>query len=149
MDEALAVHRLHFAFTITFHYLFPQLTMGLALLLVILKSAALAHRDDRYNVAARFWAKIFAINFALGVVTGVALKTHDPVAGRARAVARRAWIGAAALTAAVTWFTMRLQPQVPANLSRYPLGFAFPGLALCVYRKFAGRVSPEREGERY
>ena len=38
MDSALAVHRLHFAFTITFHYLFPQLTMGLALLIVILKT---------------------------------------------------------------------------------------------------------------
>ena len=53
MDEALAVHRLHFAFTITFHYLFPQLTMGLALLIVILKSLALTRRDEHYNVAAR------------------------------------------------------------------------------------------------
>jgi cytochrome d ubiquinol oxidase subunit I len=35
MDSALAVHRLHFAFTITYHYLFPQLTMGLALLIVL------------------------------------------------------------------------------------------------------------------
>jgi len=41
MDAALAIHRLHFAFTITFHYLFPQLTMGLALLIVVLKSLAL------------------------------------------------------------------------------------------------------------
>ena len=37
MDTALALHRFHFAFTITFHYLFPQLTMGLAPLIVILK----------------------------------------------------------------------------------------------------------------
>jgi len=64
MDEALAVHRLHFAFTIKFHYLFPQLTMGLALLILILKTLALGRRDERYNLAARFWAKIFAINFA-------------------------------------------------------------------------------------
>jgi Cytochrome bd terminal oxidase subunit I len=41
MDSALDIHRLHFAFTITFHYLFPQLTMGLALLIVVLKSLAL------------------------------------------------------------------------------------------------------------
>ena len=41
MDDALAIHRLHFAFTATFHYLFPQLTMGLALLLVIFKTLAL------------------------------------------------------------------------------------------------------------
>ena len=74
MDDALAVHRLHFAFTVTFHYLFPQLTMGLALLLVILKTLALRRRGDRYNVAARFWAKIFAINFAIGVVTGIPME---------------------------------------------------------------------------
>ena len=39
MDSALLVHRLHFAFTITFHYLFPQLTMGLAPLIVVLKTS--------------------------------------------------------------------------------------------------------------
>ena len=44
MDSALAVHRLHFAFTATFHYLFPQLTMGLALLIVWLKTVALQDR---------------------------------------------------------------------------------------------------------
>src|SRR5712672_1118396 len=74
MDSALAVHRLHFAFTITFHYLFPQLTMGLALLIVILKSIALFKRDESYNKAARFWARIFAINFAMGVVTGIPME---------------------------------------------------------------------------
>ena len=70
----VAVHRLHFAFTITFHYLFPQLTMGLALLIVALKSLALWKRDDSYGKAARFWARIFAINFAMGVVTGIPME---------------------------------------------------------------------------
>ena len=74
MDEALAVHRLHFAFTITFHYLFPQLTMGLALLIVILKTIALKNGSEHHNRAARFWAKIFAINFAMGVVTGIPME---------------------------------------------------------------------------
>src|SRR6202167_125386 len=74
MDSALAVHRLHFAFTITYHYLFPQLTMGLALLIVILKTMALRTGEERYNVAARFWARIFAINFAFGVVTGIPME---------------------------------------------------------------------------
>src|SRR5208283_1177943 len=74
MDSALAVHRLHFAFTVTYHYLFPQLTMGLALLIVVLKSLALWKSDDRYNRAARFWARIFAINFAMGVVTGIPME---------------------------------------------------------------------------
>ncbi len=74
MEEALAIHRLHFAFTATFHYIFPQLTMGLALLLLYLKTKALRTGDERYNEAARFWARIFGINFALGVVTGIPME---------------------------------------------------------------------------
>jgi cytochrome d ubiquinol oxidase subunit I len=74
MDSALAIHRFHFAFTITFHYLFPQLTMGLALLIVVLKALALYKRDESYNNAARFWARIFAINFVMGVVTGIPME---------------------------------------------------------------------------
>ncbi|MDX2150970.1 MAG: cytochrome ubiquinol oxidase subunit I [Bryobacteraceae bacterium] len=72
--DALDLHRLHFAFTITFHYLFPQLTMGLALLILILKTMALRTANEHYNHAARFWAKIFAINFAMGVVTGIPME---------------------------------------------------------------------------
>src|SRR6266851_661352 len=74
MGQAVDVHRLHFAFTITFHYIFPQLTMGLALLLVYLKTKALRTGDEHYNRAARFWARIFGINFALGVVTGIPME---------------------------------------------------------------------------
>ena len=74
MHDALTIHRLQFAFTVTFHYIFPQLTMGLALLIVILKSLALRTREERYNHAARFWARIFGINFALGVVTGIPME---------------------------------------------------------------------------
>ena len=72
--DALTLHRIHFGFTITYHYLFPQLTMGLALLIVILKTMALRTNDERYNVAARFWARIFSINFLLGVVTGIPME---------------------------------------------------------------------------
>src|SRR5579884_4308907 len=82
MDSALAVHRLHFAFTVTYHYLFPQLTMGLALLIVILKSLALWKRDEQYNRAARFWARIFAINFAMGVVSGIPWNFNSVPTGR-------------------------------------------------------------------
>src|ERR1700680_323656 len=74
MDSALLVHRLHFAFTATFHYLFPQLTMGLALLLVVLKTIGFLHSDPVYPEAARFWARIFGINFVLGVVTGIPME---------------------------------------------------------------------------
>ena len=72
--DALALHRIHFAFTITYHYLFPQLTMGLALLIVVLKTLALRTHDETYDISARFWAKIFAINFLLGVVTGIPME---------------------------------------------------------------------------
>jgi len=74
MDSALFVHRLHFAFTATFHYLFPQLTMGLALLIVVLKTIALRRNDPVYHEAARFWGRIFGINFVLGVVTGIPME---------------------------------------------------------------------------
>ena len=74
MNSALAVHRLHFAFTVTFHYIFPSLTMGLALLIVVLKILALVRNDDSYEDAARFWTRIFAINFAMGVVTGIPME---------------------------------------------------------------------------
>src|SRR5450755_2318928 len=74
MEQALGIHRLHFAFTITFHYIFPQLTMGLALLLVYLKTKYLRTGDEHYNRSAHFWARIFGINFAIGVVTGIPME---------------------------------------------------------------------------
>src|SRR5438309_1885668 len=74
MDSALFIHRLHFAFTVTYHYLFPQLTMGLAPLIVVLKTLAMWKNDERYDRAARFWAKIFGINFVIGVVTGIPME---------------------------------------------------------------------------
>jgi cytochrome d ubiquinol oxidase subunit I len=72
--DALAWHRFQFAFTVTYHYLFPQLTMGLALIIVILKGLALRLNSKEYDDLARFWARIFAINFAVGVVTGIPLE---------------------------------------------------------------------------
>ena len=72
--DTMLLHRIHFAFTVIYHYLFPQLTMGLALLIVVLKTIAIRHKDERYNQAARFWGKIFAINFLLGVVTGIPME---------------------------------------------------------------------------
>ena len=74
MDPAYLIHRFHFAFLITFHYLFPQLTMGLAPLIVVLKTLALKTRNDSYDHAARFWMKIFGINFVMGVVTGIPME---------------------------------------------------------------------------
>ena len=72
--DALTVDRIQFAFTVIFHYLFPQLTMGLALLILIFKTIGLKTANEAYNQAARFWARIFAINFAIGVVTGIPME---------------------------------------------------------------------------
>jgi len=72
--DAVVWDRLLFGFTITFHYLFPQLTMGLALLIVVFKILALRTGVSSYNDMARFWARIFGLNFALGVVTGIPME---------------------------------------------------------------------------
>ncbi|MEX5215138.1 MAG: cytochrome ubiquinol oxidase subunit I [Nitrospiraceae bacterium] len=74
MGSALVYDRLQFAITATFHYLFPQLTMGLALLLLYFRSRALVREDDHYHQVARFWTRIFALSFAFGVVTGIPLE---------------------------------------------------------------------------
>jgi cytochrome d ubiquinol oxidase subunit I len=74
MDDPSLWHRLQFAFTIVYHYLFPQLTMGLALHLVLWKWRAYRHGDAASVEAARFWARIFGVNFAFGVVTGVPME---------------------------------------------------------------------------
>jgi cytochrome d ubiquinol oxidase subunit I len=74
LNSALFYDRLQFAVTATFHYLFPQLTMGLAALILYLKSRAYWLRDPHYDEVAHFWTKIFALSFAFGVVTGIPLE---------------------------------------------------------------------------
>jgi cytochrome d ubiquinol oxidase subunit I len=66
--------RFQFGFTLIYHYLFPQLTMGLAWFLVYWKWRALKTGDEKYDRAVRFWAKIFGLNFAVGVVTGIPME---------------------------------------------------------------------------
>ena len=74
MDDPAFWHRLQFAFTITYHYLFPQLTMGLAPFLVLWRWKALRTGSEGYAEAARFWSRIFGITFAVGVVTGIPME---------------------------------------------------------------------------
>ena len=74
MSDPLFWHRLQFGFTASFHYLYPQLTMGLALLIAILKWMGLKPGNEAYNDAARFWIRIFGLSFAVGVVTGIPLE---------------------------------------------------------------------------
>src|SRR6266446_5200965 len=72
--NALTWDRFQFGFTVTYHYLFPQLTIGLALIILVFKVIALKTGHQPYDAAARFWGKIFGLNFALGVVTGIPLE---------------------------------------------------------------------------
>lgn len=74
MTHALTVDRLQFATTITFHYLFAQLTMGLAFLIVLFGLLGHRRREESYTRAAHFWTAIFAITFAFGVATGVPME---------------------------------------------------------------------------
>src|SRR5216683_71238 len=74
LSDPGAWSRLQFGFTITYHYLFPQLTMGLGWFLVYWKWRALRTGEEKYNEAARFWARIFGLNFAVGVVTGIPME---------------------------------------------------------------------------
>jgi len=67
-------HRVQFAFTIVYHYLFPQLTMGIAWFLVVWKWLHLRTGEARYAKAARLWTRIFGVNFAVGVVTGIPME---------------------------------------------------------------------------
>jgi cytochrome d ubiquinol oxidase subunit I len=74
MTDAVIAARWQFAFTIMFHYLFPILTMGLGVLIAVLKTLELRGGDPLSGAAARFWARIFAITFAAGVVTGIPME---------------------------------------------------------------------------
>jgi cytochrome d ubiquinol oxidase subunit I len=74
MPDSVIAARQQFAFTIMFHYLFPVLTIGLSVLIAVLKTVELRTGRTEYGAAARFWAKLFAITFATGVVTGLPME---------------------------------------------------------------------------
>lgn len=73
MDVVL-LSRIQFALTIMFHYLFPPLTIGMGVVLVYLEGRYLVTRLPIYETAAKFWTKIFALNFAMGVATGIVME---------------------------------------------------------------------------
>lgn len=73
MDVA-TLSRIQFAITIMFHYLFPPLAIGMGAFLVFLEARYLKTRDVQYEAATKFWVKIFALNFALGVASGIVME---------------------------------------------------------------------------
>ena len=66
--------RIQFAFTISFHYIYPPLTIGLGLMLVIFEGMYLRTRREVYERATRYWIKIFALVFGIGVATGIIME---------------------------------------------------------------------------
>ncbi len=72
--DVVWLSRVQFALTIMFHYLFPPLTIGLGGLIVSLEALYLRTQDAQYEMAAKFWTKIFAVNFAMGVATGLVME---------------------------------------------------------------------------
>jgi cytochrome d ubiquinol oxidase subunit I len=66
--------RIQFAFTIAFHYIYPPLSIGLGLVMVIMESLYLKTKNKEYEILARFWTKIFALTFGIGVATGIVME---------------------------------------------------------------------------
>src|SRR5476651_1280184 len=71
-DPALLA-RLQFAFTITFHIIFPSFTIGLSAYIAVLGALWLRTGTERYHLLMKFWTKIFAVSFAMGVVSGIVM----------------------------------------------------------------------------
>jgi cytochrome bd ubiquinol oxidase subunit I len=72
--DVLVLSRLQFALTIAFHYIFPPLSIGLGVLLVVVEGLWLATKNPLYHQMARFWTKVFALTFAIGVATGIVME---------------------------------------------------------------------------
>ncbi len=71
--DAVLLARLQFAFTISFHFIFPSFTIGLASFLAVLNGLWLVRGEEVYGVLYRYWSRIFAIVFGMGVVSGVVM----------------------------------------------------------------------------
>lgn len=72
--ETEILARLQFAFTIAFHYIYPPLSIGLGLVMVIFESLYIRTKNPEYHTLAKFWTKIFALTFGIGVVTGIVME---------------------------------------------------------------------------
>jgi len=66
--------RIQFAFTIAFHYIYPPLSIGIGLIMVIMESLYLKTGKKEYEILTRFWIKIFALTFGIGVATGIIME---------------------------------------------------------------------------
>jgi cytochrome d ubiquinol oxidase subunit I len=72
--DVLTLSRIQFGATIAFHYIYPPLSIGLGIMLVIMEAAWLKTKNPIYHQMARFWTKVFALTFAIGVATGIVME---------------------------------------------------------------------------
>jgi cytochrome d ubiquinol oxidase subunit I len=72
--DVLMLSRIQFGATIAFHYIYPPLSIGLGIMLVIMEATWLKTRKPVYHQMARFWTKVFALTFAIGVATGIVME---------------------------------------------------------------------------
>jgi cytochrome d ubiquinol oxidase subunit I len=72
--DVLTLSRIQFGATIGFHYIYPPLSIGLGVMLVIMEAAWLKTKNPIYHQMARFWTKVFALTFAIGVATGIVME---------------------------------------------------------------------------
>ncbi len=72
--DPVLLARVQFALTISFHYIFPPLSIGLVALMVIMEGMYMATKDRQYEVMARFWTRLFALIFVIGVATGIVME---------------------------------------------------------------------------
>jgi cytochrome d ubiquinol oxidase subunit I len=72
--DVLLLSRIQFAATISFHYLYPPLSIGLGVMLVLFEALWLKTKNPLYHQLARFWTKVFALTFAIGVATGIVME---------------------------------------------------------------------------
>src|SRR5881394_641643 len=74
MDDVFVLSRIQFALTIMFHYIFPPLSIGLGAIMVIMEGTYLRTGNVIYHQMTRFWSRVFAVNFAIGVATGIVME---------------------------------------------------------------------------
>ena len=74
MDNVELLSRIQFAFTIAFHYIYPPLSIGLGVCLVVMEGLYLKTKDKVYEELTRFWVRIFALIFGIGVATGIVME---------------------------------------------------------------------------
>ena len=72
--DVLTLSRIQFGATIAFHYIYPPLSIGLGVLLVVMEGLWLKTKNPVYHQMARFWTKVFALTFAIGVATGIVME---------------------------------------------------------------------------